>query len=219
MMHASEAPVFLAGSALGEARHVCAFFNSREDEYRVTLPFIKDGLDRGHKAIHIIDPSRRADHLERLASFGIDTDAGHQSGQVAVADWSQTFFGEGPFDPERQLALLDQSLRSGREQGFPVSRYVAHAEWALQKGASVDVLLEFEARVNQMWPKHADTVICTYDLARFDGDTVINAFRTHPVVIIGGILQHNPFYVQPDDFLREVRERRSRRSSASAPAV
>lgn len=219
MLKSGEAPVFLAGSQLGEARHVCAFFNSRDEEYRVTLPFIKDGIDRGQKAIHIVDPSRRDDHLARLASFGIDAAAGHESGQVAVADWSQTFFADGPFDPDRQLELLDQALRSGREQGFPISRYVAHAEWALQKGASVDVLLEFEARVNQMWPKHADTVICTYDLARFDANTVIDAFRTHPVVIIGGILQHNPFYVQPDELVREVRERRRRTSCAAQPAL
>jgi hypothetical protein len=27
------------------------------------------------------------------------------------------------------------------------------------------------------------------------------------MVIIGGILQENPFYVPPDEFLRELRER------------
>jgi len=218
-MERATTPISLAGAQLGEARHVCAFFNTREDEYRVTLPFVQNGLDSGDKVIHIVDPSRRSDHLQRLTAFGIDAAAKQQSGQLALLDWTQTFFVDGPFDMERQLALLDQALRGGRQQGFPVSRYVAHAEWALQKGASVDVLLEFEARVNQMWPRYADTVICTYDLARFDGDTVVDAFRTHPVVIIGGILQQNPFYVEPDDFLREVRERRKRRSGSSLPAA
>jgi len=218
-MERATTPISLAGSQLGEARHVCAFFNSREDEYRVTLPFVQNGLDSGDKVIHIVDPSRRSDHLQRLTAFGIDAAAKQQSGQLALLDWTQTFFVDGPFDMERQLTLLDQALRGGRQQGFPVSRYVAHAEWALQKGASVDVLLEFEARVNQMWPRYADTVICTYDLARFDGDTVVDAFRTHPVVIIGGILQQNPFYVEPDDFLREVRERRKRHSGSSLPAA
>jgi hypothetical protein len=202
------APISLAGSQLGEARHVCAFFKSREDEYRVTLPFIKDGFECGDKAIHIIDPARRADHLQRMASFGIDTASTQQSGQFALHAWSDTFFREGPFDPDRQLALLEDALKSGRQHGFPVARYVAHAEWALEEGASVDVLLQFEARVNHIWPRSADTVICTYDLARFDGDTIIDAFRTHPMVIIGGILQQNPFFVQPEEFLREVRERR-----------
>ena len=43
--------ISLAGSHLGEIRHVCAFFNSDEEEYRVLLPFIKDGLNCGDKAV------------------------------------------------------------------------------------------------------------------------------------------------------------------------
>jgi hypothetical protein len=40
---------------------------------------------------------------------------------------------------------------------------------------------------------------------------VIQALRTHPVVIIGGLLHENPFFVPPDEFLHEIRERRSAR--------
>jgi hypothetical protein len=32
--------------------------------------------------------------------------------------------------------------------------------------------------------------------------------RTHPMIIIGGILQENPFYVPPDEFMQELRRRR-----------
>ena len=35
----------------------------------------------------------------------------------------------------------------------------------------------------------------------------MDILRTHPMVIIGGILQENPFFVPPDEFLRELRER------------
>jgi hypothetical protein len=208
-MKSTAAPIPLAGSQLTEARHVCAFFNSRDEEYRVTLPFIRDGFDCGDKAIHIVNPARRADHLERMTSSGIAIDSAKRSGQFELRDWTDTFFHDGPFDVEQQIALLQKVLRSGREQGFPVSRYVAHAEWALQEGASVELLLEFEARVNNIWPRYADTVICTYDLAQFSGDVVIDAIRTHPMVIIGGILQQNPFFVHPDEFLREARERQA----------
>jgi len=51
-------------------------------------------------------------------------------------------------------------------------------------------------------------VICAYDLTKFAGDVVIDVMRTHPLVIVGGILQENPFFVPPDEFLRELRERR-----------
>jgi hypothetical protein len=36
---------------------------------------------------------------------------------------------------------------------------------------------------------------------------VIDIMRTHPMVIIGGVLQENPFYVPPDQFLAELRSR------------
>ncbi len=35
----------------------------------------------------------------------------------------------------------------------------------------------------------------------------MDVLRTHPMVIIGGILQQNPFFVPPDEFLSELRER------------
>jgi len=34
--------------------------------------------------------------------------------------------------------------------------------------------------------------------------------RTHPMIIIGGMLQENPFFVPPDEFLQELRRSRSR---------
>jgi len=48
----------------------------------------------------------------------------------------------------------------------------------------------------------------TYHLSRFDGDTVIDIMRTHPMIIVGGVLRQNTFYVPPKEFLRELRARR-----------
>lgn len=38
----------------------------------------------------------------------------------------------------------------------------------------------------------------------------MDIFRTHPMVIIGGVLQVNPFWVPPDEFLEELRLRTRR---------
>jgi hypothetical protein len=43
--------------------------------------------------------------------------------------------------------------------------------------------------------------------------------RTHPMVIVVGILQENPFYVSPEEFLGELRERRARQTTARSIAV
>jgi hypothetical protein len=88
-------------------------------------------------------------------------------------------------------------------------------EWALVDLPGVEDLIEFETRVNDVVPKYDDTVICAYDLAKFGASVVIYALRTHPVVIIGGLLQENPFFVPPDRLLLEIRERRSARKGAN----
>lgn len=38
----------------------------------------------------------------------------------------------------------------------------------------------------------------------------MDVLRTHPMIIVGGTLYQNPFYVAPDEFPRELRENRDR---------
>jgi len=37
---------------------------------------------------------------------------------------------------------------------------------------------------------------------------VMDILRVHPVVIVGGVLQENPFFVPPEQFLLELQERK-----------
>src|SRR5258706_10208317 len=76
-----------AGSVLGAKRHVCAFFHNPDEEYRILLPFIKEGFERGEKAFHIVDPKLRVEHARRLASAGIDAEAAEKSGQFELRNW------------------------------------------------------------------------------------------------------------------------------------
>jgi hypothetical protein len=53
--------VQFAGVNLGAQRHICAFFNTMDEEHRVLRSFYKDGFDPGEKAIHIVDAKNRED--------------------------------------------------------------------------------------------------------------------------------------------------------------
>ena len=203
------APIAFAGSQLSEVRHVCAFFNSADEEYRVLMPFIKDGFQCGHKAVHVVNPGRRHDHLQRLTAAGIDPTAAQRSGQLELKTNVETYLRDGRFDQDRMLEEFEQLSSGNAKTGFPLSRIVCQMDWAADGRLHIDNLVEFESRVNEVWSRHEDAVICVYDLAKFGGDMVIDVIRTHPMVIIGGILQRNPFYVPPEEFLRELRERRA----------
>src|SRR5271156_3145870 len=141
------APISLAGSRLGENRHVCAFFNSDEEEYRVLLPFIKDGLTSGDKAVHVLNAGQRPDHLQRLAAAGIDPAAAQQSGQLELRTNTEVYLPDGRFDQDRMLGVFEQ-MASGNAKGeFPLSRICCRMDWAVEDQSYVDNVIEFESRV------------------------------------------------------------------------
>jgi hypothetical protein len=218
-MNKAVAPIPFAGSQLGKTRHVCAFFNSDEEEYRVLLPFIRDGLECGDKAIHVVNPDQRHDHLERLAGAGIDAAAAQHRGQLELHTNTEAYLRDGRFDQDRMLEVFEQLASGNAKGGYPLSRIVCRMDWAAGDRSNIEQLVEFEARVNHVWSHHDDAVICTYRLDQFGGDTVIDIMRTHPMIIIGGILQQNPFFVPPEEFLHELRERRMRETAAPATAA
>jgi len=208
------AAIPFAGSQLDQTRHVCAFFNSNDEAYRVLLPFIKDGFECGDKAVHVVNPDQREDHLNRLTAAGIDTGTARQRGQLELRTNTEAYLRDGRFDPDQMLESFKQLASGNNNGGFPLSRIVCQMDWAVEGRSCVEGLVEFESRVNDVWRHHEDAVICVYDLAKFGGSTVMDILRTHPMVIIGGILQQNPFFVPPEEFLRELRERRTARTGA-----
>jgi hypothetical protein len=213
-MSARDHSLEIAGSTLGRHRHICAFFNGMEEQHRVLRSFITDGFDQGDKAFHLVDPERREEHLGRLAGAGIEVQEAMDSGQLEVRPWEDGPLHGDRFDQDTWLASFERVLQSGPAAGYAQTRFLAHMEWALVDLPGVEDLIEFETHVNHVVPKYDDVVICAYDLSKFGANVVMDALRTHPVVIIGGLLQENPFFVPPDQFLLELRERRSARQSA-----
>jgi hypothetical protein len=126
--------------------------------------------------------------------------------------------------PQREtgsLAFWGKFASDAKKKGFPLVRLVSQMEWVLETDLNLNELLEYEAKANEAWLRHDGPVnpaTCVYDLRKFRPDLVVDVVRTHPLVIIGGILQENPFFVPPDDFLRQLRQCRAHRSSSSAAA-
>ena len=166
-MRASEHSIHFAGGTLGEHCHICAFFNGADEEHKVLRSFIKDGLDAGEKAFHIVDPNLREDHLKRLTDAGIDVEKAMSTGQLDVRVWQENYLCGDHFEQDAMLALVDKALQSNVAEGYLNTRTVAHMEWALLEKPGVDDLLEYEARVNYVLTKYHNPVICALDLSKF----------------------------------------------------
>jgi hypothetical protein len=203
-MDESTIKVRLPRASAGRFGHVCAFFHNREEEYRVLLPLAKEGFERGEKVFQIVDPDHRPERMRRLEGVGISPAAARRPGQVEVRAWEESTLRGGHFDQEAMLVLLSEVLTGGKADGFGLTRFWSNMEWALEDCPGVQTLVEFESRVNRILPENDDLVVCAYDLTKFGAGVMMDVLRTHPLVIIGGFLHENPFFVPPDEFLSEL---------------
>jgi hypothetical protein len=202
--------VRLAQATIGCRCHVCAFFHSSADEYDVMLPFMKEGFEAGDRAVHIVDKHQRPERLRRLADTGIDTSIVEESGQLEVRRWEDAYLTGGRFDQHAMIELIQDIARAGSQRGSGLTRLWANMEWALTDLPGVHDIVEYECRLNRVLPNYDMVTVCVYDLTKFSAVVVMDIMRTHPQVIVGGILQENPFYDPPDEFLRELSSREAR---------
>jgi len=196
-----------AGTLVDGNGHICAFFNSREEARRTLLPFIADGLEKGEKAVHIVNANDRDEHLRWLRESQIDVGKLMQSGQLEVLTWPETYLRGGAFREQDAIKMIDQLLTRARREGYPRVRGIGDMQWTRENRMGVEDVMEYEAQLNSIIAGNGDILVCAYDLTRFSGTEIIGVIRTHPAAVIGGVLQQNPFFVPPEQVLAELRER------------
>ena len=105
------------------------------------------------------------------------------------------------------IDALQQILRETQGAGYRRLRTAGDMRWAAGSLVNTDALLEYEARVNEMTPKHDCTFLCIYDLSKISGQAVMDILSTHPMVLMGDRVYENPYYVEPATFLEKLRRR------------
>lgn len=201
--------VKLAGSELTCSCHACAFFSSDDEEHAVLAPFMMEGLVANDRFVQIINDEHRDDRIRQLKAHGIDVASATSSGQLEMRRWEEAYLKGGKgFDQNAMLELIQEVLKEGRRTGYGMTRLWANMEWALEDLPGVEEIVEYETKLNHVLPRYDDVVVCTYDLNKFSAATIMDILRTHPQVIVGGVLQHNPFFVPPDQFLAELQARK-----------
>lgn len=207
---ASLPPVRLGGCTMQHNHHVCAFFDSSKQEDATMIPFLRDGLAQGERTFCIVDPDGLQSYESRLSGAGVPVAKATKDGQLEIRSWNDAYLREGHFNQDAMLALIESVLQEGKANGFPRTRLLAHMEWSCEDRPGVNDLVEYETRLNYVLPRYPDPVVCAYDTNKYDGAVLMDILRTHPMVLVGGILRENPFFVPPDEFLRELRERTGR---------
>jgi MEDS: MEthanogen/methylotroph, DcmR Sensory domain len=205
----------IAGNQL-DAYHVCAFFDSRQQEYAVLAPFYQEAVEQRERNLHIVAPELRDDHMARLRDAGMDTHRCTACGQLEVLSWQQAYLNEeGAFDKHKMLAAIESLTRDAAAGEFTGLRIMGNMAWVFSGLPGAENIIEYEAEVNEVLARNRQPAICVYDTAQLTGSMMMDLLRTHPLTLINGVIQENPYFTPPRDMLDELR----RRGAASTAAA
>ena len=189
------------GVAWQPGHHICGFYRTPVERDNILVPFLADGLTAGDKCTCVVDSCTPGDVLDRLAGR-LEVRPYLSGRQLEVLDADGTYLAEGGFLPERMLKFWEAKARqgpSGDSGGF--ARNIGDMSWAHRDPRAVDDLIGYESELNRIMSDFPQVNLCLYDLTRCSGELIMDVLKTHPKVLLGGMIIDNPYYLEPDEFL------------------
>jgi hypothetical protein len=153
-------------------------------------------LDAGDKCICIVsDPTAPDGGLDSVRSYS------HHRDQLAVDCSGDTYLKGGSFSSDRMLQYWDSAISQAIEDGYTFARGAGEMTWALEAMPGVENLVIYESELNGCLKKYPAVIVCFYELGKFSGEMLVEVLKTHPKVILGGIVLENPYYLDHAEYL------------------
>jgi hypothetical protein len=183
--------------------HVCQVFSDDIERDRALGLFLQEGLRTGERCACYSDHVSAEKLAQQLASAGIAWDRVQSA--VTIAKAAKIYLEGGQFQPDRVLQELAAFHQSAVANGFPAARVIGEVPNNIEHESDGLRLLEYESRVTLLLREHPMSVVCQYDARSFDGASIMDVLRVHPLVVVRGTIVQNPFYLSPEEFLKTGR--------------
>ena len=181
--------------------HICQVFSDDQERLDSILAFIQSGLAAGERAACFSDTFDEERLAEHLLESGLSCSACKASGAFSWAKTSEVYFPDGRFDPDRMLEVLRQYHEDSIANGYPAARVIGEMSSDVQHLPGGSRLMEYESRVSLLLRDHPVTSVCQYNANDFDGATIMQVLKVHPLMIVRGSVVRNPYYVPPEEVL------------------
>jgi len=182
--------------------HICQILSSDEERQEALLKFILSGLQWGERTACFSEHIKEQVLREFLGNYGIAYDEQKAKGGLSLARTGDVYFKDDRFDPERMLGLLRGFHAEAMAQGYPAARVIGEMTPEIQHVPGGSRLLEYESRVSMLLRECPVSAVCQYDARAFDGATIMDVLKVHPLMVVRGAVVHNPFYTSPEDYLK-----------------
>lgn len=181
--------------------HICQIFNDNNERHDALINFIVSGMQTNENTACFSENETESTLKDYFKEHGFIYKEKVQSGEFSLSKTAEVYFEGGTFEPERMLNLLEDFYKKSIEQNKSGARVIGEMTPEVEHVPGGSRLLEYESRVSLLLKKYPVTAVCQYDARSFDGSTILDILKVHPYMIVRGAVVHNPFFIQPEEYL------------------
>lgn len=185
-----------------EGTHMCFIYSDEAERRKVISRFLESGISSGEHVSYFAESKSLAEVKDWLKEMGVAVPEGDAAAPFALTGAEHTYCPHGHFDPDVLFAGFGGFYQQAMASKFAGVRMTGEMAWALSGMPGSERLMEYEARVNEVCLDIPIVSMCQYDAKRFDGATLMQALKVHPMMVVHGQIVHNPYYIKPADFLK-----------------
>jgi hypothetical protein len=191
----------ILGLSVPTGTHICTFFYGSAGRDEIVMPFLAEGIRARDKCICILESLAPSDVLSRLA-LQVDVGSSVATGQLELTTPAESYLRSGRFSTEEMLDYWGQSAEATQSSGdFRLTRATGQMPSVLDNPSGREEFFRYEAKLNDFIPSYPQVILCLYDLESFGAEVLMDALRTHPMVVVDGMVHDNPYYIEPGKFL------------------
>jgi MEDS: MEthanogen/methylotroph, DcmR Sensory domain len=142
-------------------------------------------------------PAGRDDVVMAFLADGI------HAGQLELATPGDAYLRSGAFCTDDMLSYWQQAAAAAQSaKGSGLLRATGEMPSVLNHPDGRKEFFRYEAGLTGFVASLPAVIFCLYDLQRFGAEVLMDTLRTHPMVVVDGVVHDNPCYVDPGEFLR-----------------
>ncbi len=182
--------------------HMCLIYSDENERLDLIYKFLEAGIKAGEKTVYLGDTITPEVLEGQHSKQGIRVAEKEYGNQLNFLNAEEAYCSKGKFDPETMFENFKKLYLESKEEGYPNIRVSGETSWVLKGIPGTERLIEYEAKINDLFSEFPITGVCQYNANHFDGATILDVLKVHPHMIVNGQIIQNPYYLSPEEFLK-----------------
>jgi excisionase family DNA binding protein len=178
----------------GRHKHICVYFRNPSEQWEAFRGYFLDHYRANLPTTYLYHASSREHLIECVRNEGIDPQDAINRGLLRLVSAQESYLRQGAFSADFMISFVRLIMNRLRADGFQKHLITGEMDWYFTDILGREEIHAYESRLNKLLDDAPEvTIVCQYDITRFNGEGVLQACCTHPLIHLNDRLRPGLF--------------------------